>query len=207
MALIPEETLAGMSEPERAAVRAVEAFVAAQNSRRPLLDPEDDEGNDGVEFTRTGWVRFYIGEDRWRFRPPFFGELRTLSLLLEEHQDAMTGLRSEIRAKSAAISKRLAEEVEPMPDGEEKGRLEVELTTEMNDVRRKVQAMADDARVAWFTKAFELLNPDRTGGERSKGKVPRQWPAWVANVELPAQIIEHWRSVPLGRGSAQVKPQ
>lgn len=205
MSLIPEENLANLSDAERAAVRAVEAMIASQNSKRPLLDPEDDEGSDGVEFTKTGWVRFYIGDERWRLRPPFFADLRSLSTLLEEHQDGMTGLRAEVRAKAASIQKRLTEEVETMDDGEEKGRLEVELTTEMNETRRKVQQAADDARIAWYTKAFELLNVDRTEVQRNpKGKVPRQWPAWVADVNLPAQLLEHWRSVPLGRGSGRM---
>lgn len=48
--------------------------------------------------------------------------------------------------------------------------------------------------VDWQRKAFELL------GDKPLPEDEDELPVWIENPGLPAQMIQHWRQVPLARG-------
>mgnify|MGYP001589655145 FL=1 len=164
------------------------------------VEAKPDEGGDDVKFVKTGWIRVTIGETELHLRAAFFGEVKTLLTLLENHQDALTTHRHMVKREDAKLQARLVE-VDAMEEDEEKWSAQAKLAIDLRNNSRSIRDKADELRISWWTKVFELLNIERTGEtEKSKGAVPRQWPGWVADADLPTKCVEHWRAVPLGRG-------
>lgn len=165
------------------------------------VDARDDEGDDNIQFVKNGWVRIKAGGEEHRLRNLKFGQLKVLFTLLEEQQDLVTRHRETCLRKENVLKKRLAETIDPMEECEEKWQAQADVAIQLRGIVRSIRDKADELRMEWWTRAFEIANVQRSGEtERSKGVVPREWPAWVADASLPTKLLEHWRSVPLGRG-------
>lgn len=165
------------------------------------VDARDDEGDDNIQFVKNGWVRIKAGGEEHRLRNLKFGQLKVLFTLLEEQQDLVTRHRETCLRQENALKKRLTETIDPMEECEEKWQAQADIAIQLRSIVRSIRDKADELRMEWWTRAFEIANVQRSGEtERSKGIVPREWPAWVADGSLPTKLLEHWRSVPLGRG-------
>lgn len=153
-------------------------------------DADDDEANpkELVEFVRTGLVRVWVQGKRYRLRRPFFGELRDLRTALEGMMDEVSQASIEATTKGDDLKRQSSEITDDDPD---RNRKIVELRQADRKVAREFDAKIEDMRVDWWRQVFDRVSVDGA---------PDEWPAWVSDANLPAQVITHWRSVPLGRG-------
>ena len=60
---------------------------------------------------------------------------------------------------------------------------------------RELTALAEGLRVGWWELVFSMLDVDA-----AKRNGPLEFPAWIVDPNLPGQVIQHWREVPLARG-------
>jgi len=155
-------------------------------------DPAADEARELVELVGSGWVRMYIGGRRYRLRRPFFGELRTLRTLHAENADEISGRSFQAQETGREIEAQgKALDAEEGLDPADKARQVQELRVRSLAVARQLTDDADDLRLEWWTKVFEVLNVDG---------VPDWWPGWIVDFRLPDKVVQHWRSAPLGPG-------
>lgn len=200
--------MSDQSSPQQ--LSAVEAQLATlfqqflleqtRGGKETRVDPTPEEGGDDVKFVKTGWIRVTVGDSELHLRAAFFGEVKTLLTLLENHQDTLTQHRHLSTRQNAQLQARLAE-VDAMEEGDPKWEQQAAIAIALRENSRAIRDKADELRISWWVKVFELLNIERTGEtDRSKGAVPKQWPGWVGDADLPTKCVEHWRSVPLGRG-------
>lgn len=190
------------------AAQAAADKVASQ--KRDLVAPEDGEAEESISYVANGWIRCVIGGVRHRLRRPLFGELKKLRINLEAQQDELTALRQGIElsgnqrgkmvaaleAKMVAVQGRM--ETEELTDellAEHRALIERKhaLVAEATVDSRKLMHAADDLREVWFALVFETLGVDTP-------KAPGDWPSWIADSNVPAEFMAHWRSVPLGHG-------
>lgn len=153
---------------------------------------------EGIVFIKTGWVRFTIDGKVYRLRRPLFGELKALRLALEDVTDDI----NEKSAESTTMAIELEQEMHAAANAETKmtAAKRRQLTGKQAESRKLGRALvefADEARMGWWTLVFTTLGVgDGQGGD----KVPADWPSWVVDVNLPGQIMQHWRSAPLAPG-------
>lgn len=161
-----------------------------------VVDAEvrDDDGVDvdRIELVKSGLVRVHVDGKRYRLRRPFFGELKTLRLALADVSDDLNDRRMETQL----AAKRMMAENERINsddtlDEAERLRLLQAIRREDRQLGRQLTDDADDARMAWWAQAFDLVGLD---GQ------PEQWPGWFLDARLPDHVLTHWRSAPLGRG-------
>lgn len=190
-----------LNAAEAQLAQAFQQFLIEQaKTTDTRVEAQPGEGGDDVKLVKTGWIRVTIGEAELHLRAAFFGEVKTLLTMLENHQDALTTHRHMVKREDQKLQARLVE-VDAMEEGDEKWAAQAKIAIDLRNNNRSIREKADELRIQWWTKVFELLNIERTGEtEKSKGVVPRQWPGWVADADLPTHCVNHWRSVPLGRG-------
>lgn len=194
------------------AAMAAAQQVAADQNRRPLVEREESEDEESIDFVKNGWVRFMIAGQRYRTRRPLFGELRDLRTALEAQVNELTALRQTTELEGnqrgkirARLEADMAKVVEEMDTGELTDELldrhsklirrNHELLNAGTEAARKLTQKADDLRADWFRQVFERLGVDNP-------KAPEHLPSWVGDANLPAELMAHWRSAPLGRGPA-----
>lgn len=153
--------------------------------------PDDPTGTgDRIELVRTGLIRVWIGDDRYRIRRPFFGEFRDLRLAIEDMND-------EIQTESDKVSRmarRVAQEAQARPADETPEAFadwQVDSREKTTTATRRLTQIAEDRRIEWWNQMWDLLCVD--------GK-PADWPAWVTDPTIGNRVMTHWRSSPLGRG-------
>lgn len=160
------------------------------------VEPSEAEPEEGLQFVRTGWVRFRWDGRVLRLRRPFLGELRELRLALEDLSDEIAERSEEIQAEGL----RLAAEAEAL---EERGLAPAEAFEERAKIRtrskqlaRELTGFAEDRRLEWWARAFELLAVNEAEVPADAGELP----AYLLDNALPHRVLEHWRAVPLARG-------
>jgi hypothetical protein len=157
-------------------------------------EPADDDGVaiDRIELVKSGLVRIHIDGKRYRLRRPFFGELKTLRLALADVSDDLNDRRMETQL---AAKRMMAENERINSDDslDDEARLKAlqAIRREDRELGRGLTNDADDARIAWWSQAFEVVGLDG---------MPEQWPGWIVDARLPDHVLQHWRSAPLGRG-------
>lgn len=158
------------------------------------VEPDSGEGDDLVQLVRSGWVRLRWSDQLVRLRRPFLGELKTLRLALEDASDAI----SDASEDTQLIAARLIEEGKVIDAGEEgdvaeRVKRRRALQRESRDAGRKLTELAEEERVKWWRLVIEMLSVDDL-------PLDAELPSWIVDVNLPNTILQHWRSVPLGRG-------
>lgn len=159
-------------------------------------DPQHDEGEAvAVELVKSGWVRLRWGGTLVRLRRPFFGELKTIRLALEDAADEIAD-RSE---KIQSIGRKLIEESQKNEeeDGrsdEERAKVRADLTRQSKHAARELTDFGEEQRIGWWRLVVGLVGVD--------GELPPddRLPSWIADPSLPNTVLQHWRAVPLGRG-------
>lgn len=167
-------------------------LAGAQNTDLAEPDDDDPEG-DRVDWVRTGMVRLWIGGKRYRLRRPFLGELRDLDLALENALEDINDRNMDARIKADDLGER-ADKIDADKRMTAKTRAAKvrELRAEDKAIAREVTQYREDTLIAWWTQVFDKLLVETTP--------PPDLPAWLANMALPQRALQHWRSVPLGRG-------
>jgi hypothetical protein len=168
--------------------------------RPEMAEPEDDELDEEIVFVRNGWIRVTIAGQLHKLRRPFLGELRDLDLSREADQEVLNEKNKELRDKTDLLLVR-AREIEDLAneeniDPQRKTALDVEATQlalRANTESRALVREAHAIRAAWWEQVFKVLTPPSY-------EVPEQMPAWIGDVSLQVRAIEHWQTVPLGRG-------
>lgn len=157
-------------------------------------EPADDDGVDvdRIELVKSGLVRVHVDGQRYRLRRPFFGELKTLRLALADVADDLNDRRMEtqLAAKRMLAENERINADDSMDDAARLAALQA-LRKEDRQLGRALTSDADDARIGWWSQAFELVGLDG---------VPADWPAWFLDARLPDHVLAHWRTAPLGRG-------
>jgi hypothetical protein len=159
-------------------------------------DPQPDEGDPvAVELVRTGWVRFRWDGQLVRLRRPFFGELKALRLSLEDVADQIGERSDELQALAQEIvAESERNDTDDDRDEDERRRVRRELTRKSKVAGRELTDFCDAARVGWWRSVVDLVGVD--------GELPDddKLPSWIGDPQLPNTVLQHWRSVPLGRG-------
>ena len=159
-----------------------------------VVDPETDEGDDLVQLVRSGWVRFRWSGETIRLRRPFFGELKTLRLALEDASDAISDASEEIQLTAARlVEKGTALDADADIEAGERVKQRRALQRESRDAGRKLTDIAEEERLRWWALVFATLTTDDPPDQESL-------PSWIVDVNLPNTVMQHWRSVPLARG-------
>lgn len=167
---------------------------------------EDDNPLALVQFARSGLIRLPMSveyaEDgtvtnvrRARIRRPFFGELKRLQMMLEDLADELADEREQAQVSSLELNEQ-AEAIDKdteLPPRERVERIST-LRKASREAGRNLDRKAEATRFQWWATVFELLSYDGPLGETE------QAPAWLADGLLPARVLRHWRSVPLGPG-------
>lgn len=185
----------------RQAAEAIVNQLAIRAGELPMVEPDEDELDETLELVSNGWVRCSIAGVPYKLRRPFIGELEDLEKSLEADATVLTDLQDQLREEQqtdlARAKEIQAEAAEVDNDSIEKAELDEEATMLGLKVMRRQQRLShesDKLRVAWWTEVFTRLTPP--GGSQ-----PPDFPTWVADPQLPHQIVAHWRRVPLGRGN------
>jgi hypothetical protein len=171
---------------------------APETDPAPAPEPEPVEPvADDVEMLPSGLVNVTIGGVVYRLHPPDMGTHKRLRLALEAVTDAIDDASYEAERVGAEVGRAIEAAAELSPAEQEA------LAPENMQLRRKAKAaarelvmVADDARVEWWQLVFELVSTDNAG----RKAIPDTTPAWFADINLPGQLIAHWRSAPLARG-------
>lgn len=152
---------------------------------------------DGIVLYGTGWARITIagpdGAATYRLRRPLFGELRRLRVALQGVQDTLAEAAANLAGEQVRLNQlaaAAADEAQEPPDDDEF----TELRDTIRAASRRLLDDSDDLRLHWWQQVFDLLGVDGTPDED-------EWPGWVADPQMPAKIMEHWRSAPLARGA------
>ncbi len=191
------EPPAEQSEAAQQLARLLAAAADEAAARPVVVDAEaEDPDGDSIEFVRTGIVRITIAGKRYRLRRPFFGELRTLRGAYQEAMDELGEASDEVKAQLAAIRA----EFDGLPEADRKGS-EAAYTRRIRKVNRDLEALQEDAYLAWWGQAFDMLAME------GHGPGVEEMPAWMASdtpgeKPLIVEVLNHWRSNPLARGSS-----
>lgn len=160
------------------------------------VDDEPGEDTDEVQLTRSGAVRLRFDGRVIRLRRPLFGELRTLRLALEDAGEAI----SDAAEDGAIIGARLVAEAtgseESDADPVDKVKRRREIQRESRAAARDLVDLGENERLRWW-----LLVIDTLASVDSDPVAEADFPSWIIDHTLPNTVIQHWRSVPLGRGS------
>lgn len=212
--------------PEAADViaAALTKVIAAERGELLIVDPEfgGEYDTEQIEFLTTGWVRVRngAGEDAktWALRRPDLGQMRALDVHLESLNDenakwrrtvgsrqvvvdaqvvAIEAVRKKATAALAAAEPGSATSKRQLAKLDELVEAEHEIGVETRNLIRAHSARALELRVEFYTHAFSILPVGNTTGP------PDPWPGWVYDEQLPATLVNHWRTAPLGRGSHQ----
>lgn len=184
-------------EITQAAVEALRKI--GEGSKPDLVEPEEGEdGDTGPRFVTNGGVRFEItGRDgtsqRFFLRRPFLGELQDIDLAHESMIDELNAVSNKTTQQAERLKAQAtqAEANEALTD--------TQRSKKIRDLRGKDRKLAQEMRhqrtdllVKWWAHVFELLCVDGS---------PEEWPAWISDLTLPGKVMEHFRTVPLGRGA------
>lgn len=135
--------------------------------------------DDEIRFNPSGSITLVVDGKTYRMRRP---TLKTYRYFSERLQD----LGDDIKAHAKALT-RLREQIDGTPDGKALDKLEAE-ARELN------RPMSD-----WTIPIVaEMLNHCEPPFELAED----DWPAWMANSQLPSDIVAHWRNVPKASGPA-----
>ncbi len=193
-----EETTNPLPE---ATVNAVQRLAdAIEGQRADLAEPEDDELDEEIVFVRNGFVRVTIAGKMHKLRRPFLGELADLDKSREADQEILNDKNRILREETDI----LLEEAQKLEDEANKEGIEPREATALNvkatQLAQKAhvasRALIRDAqaiRAEWWRQVFKVLTPP--GYEP-----PEDMPAWIGDLALQQRIIDHWQTVPLGRG-------
>lgn len=200
----PPAAATSEAEAIAAAQEVIQQLIRNQANRPEAVDPDKDAGepDDGVQMVKNGMVRLFIGDDVWRLRAPDVGDLKVLRLAQEGYEDELDEANLEMK-RVAHKSRAAAVEANAMPEGIERDEAIAAANKAAKIQSRKVMAMADDLRIKWYRLVFQTLNVDRVPnarGPKTTGRVPDEFPGWATNADLATRLVEHWRTVPLGRG-------
>lgn len=158
-------------------------------------DPQPDEGEAvAVELVKSGWVRLRWDGRTIRLRRPFFGELKSLRMALEDAADAIAEQSEEVQLIGREILAENSANDEADVDDVERMRVRQELTKRSKIAGRALTAFSDEQRIAWWRTVVDVVGVD--------GALPEddRLPSWIADPMLPNTVLQHWRSVPLDRG-------
>lgn len=160
---------------------------------------DEDLTPPGVEFVGTGWTRCQIGDRTVRLRPPFFGEFRRFRTGWEDAADLieMAALRAE---QEAALIVRDEQALRKNRDGmapDEYAAAVAALRSRATKAGRAANAEREETTIRWWLDVVSTLAVD---GPVTFAEDLEDVPAWMTDPVLPSRAIQHWRSVPLGRG-------
>jgi hypothetical protein len=159
----------------------------------PAFIATDQDGEGIAPLGNSGWLTATIAGTAYRLRSPLFGELKRLRLALEavtDEIDKANEVTQRIAADIIEHGKALAGRNDDEHTPAEK-RKTAKLTTDARKAGRDLVNLADDRRMGWWALVFDTLSIDGA---------PEDWPSWVVDYNLPAQVMNHWRSVPLAPG-------
>lgn len=143
-----------------------------------------------VEYTGLGYVEFEWVEE---IEDPDSGRVKTIEHKvrwrrprLRQYRELRNSLQ-ELGRGTEESRERLGELLEELKD-EPKGFDFTELD--------KVRDGISDYMIPWMFEADKLLAvgehlPEDEG----------DWPSWMANAQLPTQVLNHWRDIPLAPGA------
>ncbi len=135
---------------------------------------------DGIELRKDGSVRLQANGDGWRLRRPKLGEFRKLRELLNEANDD----RLRIIARMGMPDK---------PGNDATADEKLEYTLAVSARSRQLEAEVLALNVAWIAEALRVLC-DHDPPE------PDDWPSGMDSSDTIAELVQHWRSVPLRSG-------
>lgn len=182
---------------------AAEAEAAAPAVAEPeapaapveVVEAASDEEAEGVDWVRTGWVRMRVrGTDgkvgTYRLRAPLLREMKRLRLALENAEDEVEVRRQALLRAALDTSSAMT----AANDLAEPERTEVMARLAREDRQRGqvFTEFAEDTRIAWLDQVF--ASPLAVDG------APDDFPAYVVGPEFCAQLLAHWRTVPLAPG-------
>lgn len=195
----PAEPEQELSPAERAAIEAISSVMSDARKRTPTIDPAEDEDTEGIDYVRTGWIHVMVDGVLYRLRPVTMGNLKRLRVALEDAMEEQRGNihRANVQIRACQAENARLEEI-PVEDRTEENYYEpaFKVRGDLQKIQRELGHQADALREGWYKLVFKTLSTPNGDSP----KMPRELPAWVANQDLPEKWIEHWRSVPLGRG-------
>lgn len=169
-----------------------------------LVEPDDDEAGDLIQFVKNGWIRYTIAGVAYKLRRPFLGELRQLEASKEAGIDDLDeSNKTELTdaEKDMEKAKKLQKDAQALTDSTEDQRKKLRLDKQASDLARKAMKRqqllierTDEFRVNWWAEVFKTLTPPGNS-------VPTDVPAWVTDPMLMEQVLAHWRTAPLAYGS------
>lgn len=148
----------------------------------PPTERKGPDVPDGFDLRPDGTILLHVDNDRWRLRRPKLGEFRKLREALQERDDQALRLTS---ARVASLPDKLPDDAS-QADKEERA---VSVKQASRDFEESIRSL----NVAWLANALTML-ADSTPPE------PDDWPSGADEPDTIAQIVQHWRSVPLRSG-------
>lgn len=146
-----------------------------------------------VDLLPDGRVRLALDDKTViTLRRPLIGQLRALHEGLDQAQDDARDILANLppappRPDMAALGDDEA--------AAEARRTDREQRREHREAERKVMAEHDDMRAGWMRTVCETL------GDRPLPSVPTSdLPTWTVSAQVAVAMVNHWQSVPLGRG-------
>lgn len=160
-----------------------------------MVEATSDEAAEGIDWVRTGWVRLRVrGADgtirTCRLRAPLLRELKRHRLDLEAAEDEIEGRRQGVLRRAAEMAVEMTK-ARDLAEPERSDTL-AQLVRDDRKNGREFTAYAEDARIAWLESVFS--------GPLGVDGIPEDWPGYVVHPEFCAQLLQHWRTVPLAPG-------
>ena len=175
------------------------AVAAPPAEPDPGAEPEgEQEAGEGVVLVRTGWIRFTIGGDLYRLRPPFLKELKRLRFALEEMADNLADVQEDVEATGLAIAEEqvaLEQKADLTPT--QRAAERNALRKRSREAARALNEQREAETLSWFRQAFKTLCVDDTSKWIDDFD---EYPSWATSGILPHTMMRHWRAAPLGRG-------
>lgn len=190
----PQAQLAPAGDPAKSAATAP-ATAAAAAPAAPIEEATGDEAAEGVDWVRTGWVRMRVrGTDgqihTHRLRAPLLREMKRHRLALENAEDEIE-VRRQALLRQALDTSDAMNEAKALPEPERSDKLAALARADRRNGQEFTE-FAEETRIAWLAEVF--------GGPLAVDGAPEDFPAYVVGPEFCAQLLAHWRTVPLAPG-------
>lgn len=135
----------------------------------------ESDMQEGVKFNDDGTISMVIGDEAYRLRTPRFGEFKQFKREMFEAATAVQELANEAHIDMAQLALR-----------------------QMTGISPEVEKIVDASTESTMTLLRHIVAvlSDKTLPEDED-----TWPMWLITSDtLTANMIDHWRTVPLGRG-------
>lgn len=157
--------------------------------------------SDPVVFRPNGTVLCQVGGRRYVLRRPRMGEFRHLREAMQAMHDRLEDELEVTARRQLQLRSEMAElggDGGELSDGEQARWSE--LRREDRRLGRDAAALGDTARLEWLQEAWRLLADQPLPTTEDGALDADVAEAWMLDPNLPAQLLGHWRTVPLASG-------